>query len=386
MYLFAEAGKYEPWQEGGWKKYPGDLRQAPDGSWFGCFSEGITNPHEGGETHGAWYYNSCSAIDRLLKWDRDWKPLWSVGRHSPDEDHETGSTAMPRGLLGLAHGCVVWADASDEETAPPTVWTEDGLYVDELLRVPLDGVPKEAHGMRNANEYAAGRLWADPKTGEVLYFAIGSGGGSPVYRITGWNGWHRAQGTVSVGETAPKVARRGGTGLRAEYFNNPDCSGVPALSRLDRLVFFNWGSSFPDRAINAETFSVRWSGSYEAAPSGEGQFEIHGSFPWRPRGHPLWTRLWLGGQKILESGPGARAPQTVRVRIRSGERLSLRLEAGFKKGEAAIALCHDTPELDRRAIPVEFLYPEPGANRPLEVILDRRPGGAPVRGPPVFQL
>lgn len=79
-----------------------------------------------------------------------------MGRHSPDNDHETGSTAMARGLVGLTHGCIVWGDASDEETCRPTVWTEDGLYVDELLRVPADNMPNEKHGEDNTNGYPQG--------------------------------------------------------------------------------------------------------------------------------------------------------------------------------------------------------------------------------------
>jgi len=103
-----------------------------------------------------------------VKWGPDGRSLWSVGRHSPDNDYETGSSAMARGLVGLTHGGVVWGDASDEETARPTVWTEDGLYVDELLRVPTDNLPKEAYGMFNANEYPAGHLHTNAKGGQAI--------------------------------------------------------------------------------------------------------------------------------------------------------------------------------------------------------------------------
>ncbi|MEO8351372.1 MAG: FlgD immunoglobulin-like domain containing protein, partial [Chthoniobacteraceae bacterium] len=172
VYEWSEARKYSPWQENGQSFFPLDFRQGADGSWFGSFSTSTKNPHEGNENHGAWYYNSCSAIDRLVKWDKDWKQLWSVGRHSPDNDHETGSTAMPRGMVGLTHGCIVWGDASDEETCRPTVWTEDGLYVDELLRVPIGTLPKTLYGMDNANEYPQGHLCTDAKTGETFFFAL----------------------------------------------------------------------------------------------------------------------------------------------------------------------------------------------------------------------
>ncbi len=385
VYLFAEGTEYEPWAENGWKKYPGDFRQAADGSWFACFAEGASNPHEGAESHGAWYYNSCSAIDRLVKWDKDWKPLWSVGRHSPDNDHETGSTAMARGLVGLTHGCIVWGDASDEETCRPTVWTEDGLYVDELLRVPVDNVPKEKHGEDNTNEYPQGHLFTDPATGETFFYALNSGGGAPIYRITGWNGWHRANGKITLASAATEVAKRDGIGLKAEYFNNADCSGEPALTRTDKLIYFNWGKSSPDTTITSDMFSVRWTGTYEATTSEDTRFELRGNFPWRDKGAPLWSRLWLGGELIFNSKPRQDKGNstydalersslgTVSVKLRAGERLDLRMECGFKKGEAAIALNHDTPSLDRRAVLPAFLHPEPGPKRKLEFPVQKRP-------------
>ena len=385
VYDWSQAVKVEPWREHGRSHHPLDFRRAADGSWYGSISDRHSNPNEGWETHGAWYYNSCSAIDRLVKWSADGRQLWSVGRHSPDNDHETGSTAMPRGLVGLTHGCVVWGDASDEETARPTVWTEDGLYVDELLRVPVDGLPKEAYGMFNANEYPGGHLHADAKTGEVLFYALNSGGGAPLYRITGWDGWQRAGGRIALAAPAAPVARRDGTGLKAEYFNNGDCSGEPALTRTDGVVFFNWGKAAPDRAVTSDVFSVRWSGAYEAATSEDTRFEIRGSFPWRDKGRPLWSRLWLGGERLFDSRPAvatghstyaeqaASSVGAVRVKLRAGERIDLRLECGFRRGEAAIALSHDTPGLDRRAILPEFLHSEPGPRKKPEPAVEDRP-------------
>lgn len=99
VYNFGEATKYAPWSENGWKKYPGDIRRAADGSWFACISEAASNPNEGWENHGAWHYNSCSAIDRLVKWDKDWNPLWSVGRHSPDNRWSDHVISLDQGKL-----------------------------------------------------------------------------------------------------------------------------------------------------------------------------------------------------------------------------------------------------------------------------------------------
>lgn len=371
VYPAAASAKLPTWREAGTDYKAFDLRRDAAGNTFGCFADSAKNPNEGSENHGAWYYNSCSAVDRLVKWDRSGNPLWGVGRHSPDADHETGSTAMGRGLVGLTKGCVIWGDASDEEAARPTVWTEDGLYVDELLRVPTDFITKDAYGIFNANEYPCGRLHANPKTGEVLYFALNSGGGAPVYKITGWDGWHRQEGKLALKEPAKGGAARAGTGLTAEYFNTPDCSGEPAVARAEQLVYFNWGKGAPDAKVTANTFSARWTGQYEAATSEDVRFEVRGSFPWRDRGRPLFTKLWLNGKLVIDSKDET---NTVRVRLAAGDRVDVRLECGFKRGEAAVALSHDTPALDRRAILPEFLYPEPaGLGAPVQVANEARP-------------
>jgi hypothetical protein len=53
----------------------------------------------------------------------------------------------------------------------------------------------------------------------------------------------------------------------------------------------------------------------------------------------------------------------VRVKLSAGERIAFRLECGFKKGQAAIALSHVTPSLDRRAILPAFLLRPSASSR-----------------------
>ncbi len=50
-----------------------------------------------------------------------------------------------------------------------------------------------------------------------------------------------------------------GTGLAGEYFDNNDLTN-PKLTRLDPIVDFNWGAGSPAPSIDANQFSVRWTG------------------------------------------------------------------------------------------------------------------------------
>ena len=54
-----------------------------------------------------------------------------------------------------------------------------------------------------------------------------------------------------------------GTGLLAQYFNdagNGTYFTALVLTRTDRTLDFNWGSAAPGPAVQADNFSVRWSG------------------------------------------------------------------------------------------------------------------------------
>lgn len=49
-------------------------------------------------------------------------------------------------------------------------------------------------------------------------------------------------------------------GVHAEYFNEMNLSGPPALEREDPNIFFDWGLGSPDPVIQPDTFSCRWTG------------------------------------------------------------------------------------------------------------------------------
>jgi hypothetical protein len=67
VYDWNDAIRVGAWREDGPEFRPFDFRLAIDGSLYGSISDATRNPNEGNETHGAWYYNSCSEVDRLVK-------------------------------------------------------------------------------------------------------------------------------------------------------------------------------------------------------------------------------------------------------------------------------------------------------------------------------
>lgn len=355
VYDWADAQPYnQKWQEDDVTLTANDLHHNADGTWFGCTAQPIPTPHEGWETHGEWYFNSCSGMDRLVKWDKNGKLLWSVGRHSPDAEADTGSTAMPRYLSGTTHGCVIWTDASDVETVGPKVWTEDGLYVDELWRLRADTANEDVYGLQTGNEYPTGRLYTDPKTGRVYYYMITCALGSTVYEIHGWDRWRRERGTVELKREPPPPISFTGTGLKAEYFNNLDLSGPPALTRTDGPVYFLWCTNAPAAKIHAGNFSVRWTGQVQAQTTEPYKFTVETTQHFLCDGPPEFVRIWVDDQPADGKW----------ILLKRGEKYDIRVEAGWAKGTAVAKLCWETKTNDRRVILPKFLYPERGTTFP----------------------
>jgi len=63
-------------------------------------------------------------------------------------------------------------------------------------------------------------------------------------------------------------------GFLGEYFSNQTLSGVPALTRCDDLLDFNWGDGSPDPAIPVNQFSARWTKRITAHSASNYRFDV----------------------------------------------------------------------------------------------------------------
>ena len=126
--------------------------------------------------------------------------------------------------------------------------------------------------------------------GPNAYPAVPSGGGSAqtkpfnaVSFMEGISNYLGNKGKVLYVEDSPPLdevfqnsqfvtAVGGDPGLKAEYFNNQDLDGSPALVRNDRLVAFKWGddSYSPDGPV--DHFSARWTGYFIPKTSDDYKF------------------------------------------------------------------------------------------------------------------
>ncbi len=71
-------------------------------------------------------------------------------------------------------------------------------------------------------------------------------------------------------------------GLKAEYFNTKNLSGEPVMTRVETTINHNWKKNSPKRGVvNADKFSIRWSGVYKSSHDEEIEFTLGGDDGYR---------------------------------------------------------------------------------------------------------
>lgn len=161
-------------------------------------------------------------------------------------------------------------------------------------------------------------------------------------------------------QSQPSVPAAGtaGTGLRGQYYNdsagasyplaNP-FAGSPALTRTDATVSFDWGQNAPASAVNANNFSVKWTGQVKAPVSGSYTFSVTADDG---------VRLFLKGSKVIDEWK--EMPATVynyTTTLTAGQVYDIELHF-FERGNRAV--CHlswSYPGQSEQAIPQSQLYP-----------------------------
>jgi beta-glucosidase len=127
---------------------------------------------------------------------------------------------------------------------------------------------------------------------------------------------------------APGSSERGLTGA---YFRGRDLQGEPVLTRVDPTVAFRWDRGAPtdelvargelaaERALEGDSFSVRWTGALVPPASGEYELTVTGNDG---------VRLFVDGRKVLEEWSETSVARAVsaRVPLEAGREHSLKLE------------------------------------------------------------
>jgi beta-glucosidase len=158
-----------------------------------------------------------------------------------------------------------------------------------------------------------------------------------------------AQGaTLAQGVTVPIPAsalRRAGTleeaGLRAEYYDNTDFKGRPALVRTDRRIDFDWDEVPPAKGFDASRYAVRWTGQLLPPGPGDYTLNVHIDRCFDCKGHDA-VRLYVDGKQVLDDH-GKDYDLNVPLHVADTRPRSLRLELRHTGEDQGIRLQWSAP-------------------------------------------
>jgi YVTN family beta-propeller protein len=144
--------------------------------------------------------------------------------------------------------------------------------------------------------------------------------------------------------TAPST----GKGLRGRYFNNTTLAGEPVFERIGN-VNFSW-SGAPGTGVNADNYSVRWTGLFEAPVSGAFQFQTQSN---------AGVRLWINGNLVIDNwtAHGTATDTTGSIAMTKNQRYSVTLEMYDTTGTGVAKLLWKRPaDTAFAAVPALRLY------------------------------
>jgi chitodextrinase len=236
--------------------------------------------------------------------------------------------------------------------------------------VPLAASASDGDGSVSRVEFFAnGTLIATDTAAPYAYSWTNVPAGS--YRLTARATDDDGAATVSSAVTItvsnpPPPPSGSGTGLSGQYFDSPDFSGAPVVSRLDPQVDFSWGMGSPAAAVGADDFTARWTGELEARFS-----EPYTLSTISDDG----VRVWLDGKLLIDSWSEHSAKEDAAlVELAAGRRYPLKIEYFELGGAATARLLWSSPSQPKQVVPRSQLYPAAMSAPPAA---DTQPPSAP---------
>ena len=134
-------------------------------------------------------------------------------------------------------------------------------------------------------------------------------------------------------------------GLLGEYYDNIDFTNR-LLKRLDPKIDFDWISAKPDTDIQADTYSVRWTGEIKIDTDGNYTFYINSDDG---------AKLWIDDQLLINTWWNHGPYETSAVINLTGGWHDIKIEYFENGGWAAIKLAWQKPGSIKEIIPAEHL-------------------------------
>ena len=127
-------------------------------------------------------------------------------------------------------------------------------------------------------------------------------------------------------------------GLKAEYFNNRDLSGEPVFCRIDKELDFTWWEKAPADNLNADGFSIRWTGKLVAPDSGRYAIGANGMSGYR---------IYLQDDLHVDyESPDEAVTQYEYIDLQKGQEYKLEIEFYKTNGTSKFQLLWEQPNVD----------------------------------------
>jgi beta-glucosidase len=123
-------------------------------------------------------------------------------------------------------------------------------------------------------------------------------------RVSYAQGTNIADGVaIPIPETALSTGKA--AGLTGEYFDNPDFTGQPVLTRTDRTVNLDLYNAVPVKGFEKKAYSVRWTGYLTPPAAGDYQLRIYTERCWECNNEHDAITLYVDGKAVItDSGDG----------------------------------------------------------------------------------
>jgi hypothetical protein len=154
-----------------------------------------------------------------------------------------------------------------------------------------------------------------------------------------------------------------GTGLKGAYYDSEKFSDLKFI-RLDPRVDFNWASFPPDKIMQDDPFSVRWSGLLEPQYSEEYTFTANANDG---------IRLWVNKELVLDNWvPRRTYTRTGKINLEAGKKVPIRLDYYHQAGHSNVQLFWSSQSTPYQLVPQSQLYVEAQPAAPIFSLSSRK--------------
>lgn len=197
------------------------------------------------------------------------------------------------------------------------------------LRLAVIGPDADTLETLEANYHGTAREPVAPLAGLRARFGTG--------RVAYAQGAPVAAGVpIPVPETALRTSA-GVAGLDGTYYADADFHGAPKLTRIDRVIDFDWDRVAPAAGLDAGQYAVRWSGELVPPEPGDYVLAVHVDRCFDCKAHDA-VRLYVDAKPVLDDAGSNGSELAVHLHFADARPHALRLELIHRSRDAGIRL------------------------------------------------